>query len=117
LRAGSARQRIAIQRDTGSTNDYGEQEPANWVTQYSRWAEVKFEAGNKRFTADVETAKQAALFVIRYDAALFAAVLPADDWRIWWDGRAFDMIAIENRNQANREIKISAIERIEQGGD
>lgn len=96
MKAGRLDQRIKIQRNSSTQNEYGE-EIAGWSDLANIWAEVRPASGNESFTENQFLAKADTTFRIRWSNV--TKTITALD-RILFDGRYFDITAIREIGRA-----------------
>lgn len=77
---------ITIQQDTGSDST-GEHVPS-WETYRQVWAGIKPKSGSERYEAEMLTATNQVIFVIRYDSGVTEAM------RISYESEIYDIIHI-----------------------
>jgi SPP1 family predicted phage head-tail adaptor len=105
---GERRHRVNFQRSVETANDYGERVPS-WVDICTSWALVQPLRGAERFSAHQVQADVDFRIVTRYRGEL-ADLRPKD--RAEWNGRHFDIKAVINRDERNKELEILAREYV-----
>lgn len=101
------RHRIIIQTPTRTANAYGE--PIETFTTYAeRDASVKSVTGREVFNGSQEVNEYPVLFNIRYDQTTKNI---SEKMRISFDSKYYDIEAVVNYNQMNKEIHLYAKNR------
>lgn len=102
----AANARIAIQRATTVTDEYGDETEA-WTLYAEAFAQVRFGSSQERREAAQEVASQTATFVVLWSPTL-AAVTPQD--RISWNGE-WDVTGVAPSLQLNDHLEFTAVRR------
>jgi len=100
--------RIEIQTKT-STSDAFNQPIESWSTVSTIWAEITTTGGGEFYAAQKLHASTQALFKVRYDSSNKTITTKA---RIKYGSRIFEILNINNVDEANQELNISAKEVI-----
>jgi SPP1 family predicted phage head-tail adaptor len=111
LQAGHLRHFITIQRKSGATNTTGE-ETDTWTTLGSSWASVEpFIDSRRGGTEEMQGSQLIAIswMKIRMRYMLDISILPRD--RVTWNGRIFDIVNVNNREERNAELELICKER------
>lgn len=103
MKAAARNARIAIQRATTVTDEYGDETEA-WTLYAEAFAQVRFGSSQERREAAQEIASQTATFVVLWSPTL-AAVTPQD--RISWNG-AWDITGTAPSLALNEHLEITA---------
>lgn len=101
--AGERNTKITIKKDYYIRNDYGEM-VADWKNLCVVWAKFITSGGREFYKAQRINAETTAVFVIQYIRGL------KTQYRITMQGRVFDILSIDNTNNQNKELVISAKE-------
>lgn len=109
MRAGKLRRLVTIQRLTGA-RDTTNNETDTWKTLATVYAHIEpylgsARSGREEFSGGQITGLDYTRFHIRY----LAGVSPKD--RILYNGRVFDIQAVNNRDERNFEMELLAKER------
>ncbi|MEL7609496.1 MAG: phage head closure protein [Bacillota bacterium] len=102
LRAGELNRRITLQAKT--VTYVGGFATEEWGDVATVWAKVITTGGGEFYAAQRQIAETTCLFCIRHRAGLTAKM------RIMFDGRTFDILAINPVDGKKEEIRISAKE-------
>lgn len=105
MRAGRLNKKITIQQATDGRSTSGAVEPT-WSTYAVAWASVEPATGREFEDSDQVNAEASIKFRIRYKSGI------TNKMRISWDGRVFDITAVLNQYERNREIIIMAVEDV-----
>lgn len=109
MRTGERNKIIVIQHITGSTTDsYGGQVPT-WAPFATVWAAVRPLKGRDLIAAQAAQNETVVVFNIRW----ISGVLPT--MRVVYGGKNYDVTAIINTREANREMEISAKTGLSEG--
>ena len=104
MRAGTLRERITIQSDSGNVvNDYGETMPS-WTDVATVWANVRAASGRERIAFGQETATLAYVIEIRYRDDI------APDDRVIWGDRALNIESVRDPDGRTRRIVLECSE-------
>lgn len=105
MRAGSARTRVTIQRPTTAADAVGQRIPT-WATVAQRWGDLVQRQGTEQQGPAMLSVTTWELR-IRYETAL-AELSPR--WRVTTPSQTFDVGAVYNVNQRNRELRLTLTE-------
>lgn len=105
MRAGRFRHFITVQQATETRDALGEPIPA-WSTYAQFWAEVKPLVGREYFTAQQDVTRVTHRIACRYDSALTITA----KMRVSWDSRFFDIEAVLNIYERDRELHLMCVE-------
>ena len=103
IQAGKLRHSIVIQKNTPSTDSFGEQDPS-WSTFATVFADIKPLTSREFWDAKQVNAENTLKFIIRYLSGLDSKM------RISWDSRLFNIESIINVNERKKKIVILAVE-------
>ena len=106
MRAGSLRNRIAIQQANVVANSLGEQ-VKTWILFATVWAMAEPFRGKEVYQSDQVLAQQVITFTVRSRAGI------TEKMRIYWDRRYYNIVAVGNVRGIRHEMKIHAIETTE----
>lgn len=111
LQAGNLRHVVTLQRKTGATNTTGE-ETDTWTTLATVWASVEpFIDSRRGGTEEMQASQLIAIswtrIRMRYSASF--SIGPRD--RVSWNGRVFDIVNVNNREERNAELELICKER------
>jgi len=99
MRAGKLRHPIEIQYDNGSQNSFGQQIP-DWTKLVDWHASIEPLQGNELWRAQQVNAEVSHRVRMRYRAS----ITPRN--RIVFDSRNFDILAVLNHDEKNRELEL-----------
>ncbi len=102
--AGRLRHLVTVEQNTGGQATTGEQ-IQNWTPFATVYAAIEPARGREFFSAGRIDAETTHLITIRYLAGL------DETMRITWNGRVFDINAVVNVDERNRDMEITATER------
>lgn len=106
MRAGKLRHRLDIQEDRGTSQDSYGQHVANWVTLWTRWAEVRpMEATEVLESGQFKTERKH-IVRMRYLADLNTR------HRFKFGSRYLDITGIRDPHERNREMLVDCTERL-----
>lgn len=103
MEIGDLRHRITLQKPTTRVNDGGFEEKT-WKDYKTVWAAVSNLHGREYFAAAAIQAEKTVKFIIRYLANLDTSM------GILFQGRQYNITAIDNIKYQNRFIEIKALE-------
>lgn len=104
MQAGKLRHRVTFETSTVSQNDYGEPVDS-WADITTVWARVQPTAGKERFAAMQQQSGIDYVIECRYQSAL--SDLAAED-RATFDSKTYDIKAVINVDERNRELQVFA---------
>ena len=104
MRAGRLRHRVTFETATVTDDDFGEPDQS-WASITTVWAGIEPTAGKERFAAMQHQSEIDTLIVCRYHTAL-SALAPKD--RATWNSKTFDIKAVINVDERNKELHIFA---------
>lgn len=105
MRAGRLRHPVNIERpDPENRTATGAAEPS-WSLVAQTYAAIEPIKGREYFEAGRVNEETTHLIVLRYLPGL------TSDMRVNWNGRLFDLQAVINKDERNRELECTAIER------
>ena len=99
MRAGKLNKRITIQSKAASKDTYGE-ETITWSTWATVWAAVEPLRGREFLDGKMITAEISHRFRIRARDGIL------EEWRVSYDSRVFDILAIIHIEERDREIHL-----------
>lgn len=105
---GNKRQRITIQRDTGTTQDDFGQLQESWSDVATRWASVKPLSSTETTQADQVQGLTKHEIRLRYDSTLNITL--AD--RISYDSRILNISSVINEGERNVEYVLQVTEEV-----
>lgn len=105
IRAGKLRHRVEIRRATEARDDFGGV-VQSWTLVAKRWASVDPLRGRERFAAQQVQADVTHKVRLRYTESL----MPTD--RIVHDGRTFEIGAVLNVSERDREMELLCTESV-----
>ena len=108
MRGGRLRHRITVERQTGAAQDAYGGAVEDWTTLAARWAEIRPVNGREGFDADQPRGEVSHEIWLRYGADI-ADLSSAD--RITKGSRIFDIEAVRNIGERNRDLVVLAKER------
>ena len=109
MKAGKLRYLVTVQRQTGTRDTTGN-ETDTWTTFAKVYAGVEPYVGSARAGREEFTGNQmVALDYTRFHMRYLAGIAPKD--RIVYNGRLFDIQAVNNRDERNYELELIAKER------
>ncbi len=94
--------KIAIQSPTRANNSYGEP-IETWAAYATEWAEIKAVKGAETYNGYQEQNTYPVKFTVRYNNATKAI---NETMRILYDSNYYDIEAVVNYNEMNKEIQI-----------
>lgn len=97
------RNKIVIEKATTSRGAAGSVVPS-WATFATRRAEIRHLSGNEVFNAQQEQNEYKIRFIVRYDS--LTKLVDPRDYRITYNGNTYDITAVSNIKEMNREIEI-----------
>lgn len=104
MRAGKLRHKIEIQSVSGSENDFGERVD-EWTTDATVSAAIEPLRGSERLLAQQVQANVSHLIIMRYRAV-------TSDQRVKFGSRIFDIQAVLNIDERNRETHLACAEAV-----
>lgn len=109
MRGGKLRYLVTVQRQSGAVDTTGNQ-TLTWITLAKVWAWIEpyvgsARAGREEFSGNQMIGLDYTRFHIRY----LRGLAPKD--QILYDGRTFDIQAVNNRDERNAELELIAKER------
>jgi SPP1 family predicted phage head-tail adaptor len=109
MQAGKLRYLVTIQKQSGQTDTTGA-ETDTWVTFAQVYAHIEPYIGSARAGREVWTGGQLiGLDYTRIHLRYLAGLTPK--MRVSWNGRIFDILAINTRDECNAEMEMIAKER------
>lgn len=103
MKSGDLRHRITLQSPSYSRNDYMENE-VTWTDEVTVWAAIEWGSGRRYAEASQLNAEIKGVIRIRYRSD----VQPT--WRIYYDGRYFQILSIANVMERGRELQLNCKE-------
>jgi SPP1 family predicted phage head-tail adaptor len=103
MNAGSLNRKIEIQTNTPVPDSFN-QPIDNWTTTATAWASIVTTGGGEFYAAQKVNADTQALFKIRYRQGVTTLN------RIKYGSRIFEILAVNDANEAHKELWISARE-------
>jgi SPP1 family predicted phage head-tail adaptor len=104
IAAGKIRHRIDILQPTGAQDSAGGISLADYIVLQTVWASIVPTAGAEQLVAGSETSVVNYTLEIRYLAGLNSS------FQIGYDGRKFQIIAVENPDGRNKKLYLSVVE-------
>lgn len=109
MRAGRLRHRLTVQTATISQNAFGEP-VQTWTTLATVWGAVEPLRGAERQRAMQVSATEEVKIVLRHSATI-GGIKPDD--RILYGSKVYDISAVMNIDERNRELNVMAKEHID----
>lgn len=106
MRAGRLRHRVTIQQCTETQNSYGEA-VKEWTDYATVWASVEPAKGREFWESQQVNAEITGTVVMRYLAGVKSKM------RVLYDGRVFEILAVINPDERNRELQLAVKEMVE----
>jgi len=110
MKAGKLRHRIELQSNAPTQDSYGEP-IASWTTDDTVWASIEPLSGRELLRAQEVHAEVTTRIRVRYPGALGASTLTADD-RIKHGARIFEIAAVINPDERDRELELLCVEAV-----
>lgn len=104
---GKLDKRITIQKFSTYQNENGF-DIEDWVDYKTIWASINNLWGKEFYAAKAVNAENTVEFVVRYSRDL--ENISTKEYRIFWNGRNFDITFVDNIQYENKWLKIKAIE-------
>ena len=104
---GKLDKRITIQKFSTTQNENGF-DIEDWVDYKTIWASVNNLWGKEFYSAKAVNMENTVEFVVRYSRDL--ENISTKEYRIFWNGRNFDITFVDNIQYENKWLKIKAIE-------
>ncbi|MBF3779560.1 phage head closure protein [Burkholderia pseudomallei] len=114
LRAGQLTRYVDVQQRNPATFDEIGQPLNTWMTLKSVYAEIEALSAFKRAIAGLVVTDVTHQITVRYDA-IFANPRIAGTYRIVYAGRIFEVLGVENVDEGNQMIVLSAREGLNNG--
>ena len=105
MRAGLLKHWVTVERITPTRNDAGEIMRA-WATAEERWGAIDPLSGNERYAAQQVSPNVSHRIRLR-----FGSTVTAKD-RITHAGRTFDINAVLNSGERNRQLELLCVEQV-----
>lgn len=105
MRAGLLRKRLVFERPT-ETLVAGEA-VKTYATLFEAWGEIRPLSGRELFQSNMTQAELSHRISVRYQAGK----VPKTSDRVRYGDRAFDITAVMNVDERNRELVVMAVER------
>lgn len=109
MRSGRLRHRLTVQTANISQNAFGEP-VQTWTTLATVWGAVEPSRGAERQRALQVSATEEVKIVLRYSATI-GGIKPDD--RILYGSKVYDISAVMNIDERNRELNVMAREHID----
>ena len=109
MRAGKLKHRIEVQAPTNSRADDGGT-ATSWATEATRWGSIDAISGREFFEAAQTQSRVTHRIRMRFYDGL------TSDYRLVWDGRAFEIDSVVDVGGRGRETVIMAIETVDLAG-
>jgi SPP1 family predicted phage head-tail adaptor len=113
MRAGDLRKRITFQTRGTATDTFGAQTPT-WSDLFTTWASIDALTAREIFAAQAVNSEVTHTIIVRYTASLSVPKVVAA-MRILYSGRIFNIAGMNNVDERNRTIQLTAAESMNNG--